>query len=72
MAKEFKVGRGWRPGGAARRFELAPWPTTRSAREVQLTEALRQVDPDVLIDSVSTGVSFWDGIVPDPLDPERG
>jgi hypothetical protein len=72
MAKDFKVGRGWRATATARRFDLAPWPTTRSAREVQLTEALRQVDPDVLIDSLSTGVSFWDGLVPDPLDPAEG
>lgn len=50
--------RTWVPASSVGKLELPLW-----------SDALRDVDPEVLINSASTGLSFWDGHVPDPIDP---
>lgn len=47
----------------------APHAGLRLASEVQLSDLMPGLNPDVLINSASTGVSVWDGIIPDPVDP---
>jgi hypothetical protein len=65
------------------RLELGPWSPLKPANALPAQEARADaapakemllgglhsdVDPDILIDSVSTGVSFWEGFVPDPVE----
>ena len=60
--------RTWSPAAASGRLNLPPWSNSRSADETRLAEALKHVDPEVLINCESTGVGFWDGVIPDPVD----
>jgi len=55
----------WSPASARGRLDLPTWP---SAQPAGLEQALRWVDPEVLINCECTGVSFWDGVIPDPVD----
>jgi hypothetical protein len=51
------------------KLDPGPWSQLKPANEVRLDHVRGDVDPDVLINSASTGVSFWDGVIPDPVDP---
>ena len=52
------------------KLELGPWTRLKPVDQVRLGDLRSDVDVDVLIDSASTGVSFWEGAVPDPVDPQ--
>jgi hypothetical protein len=50
------------------KLDIGPWSQLRPADEVRLGDLRTEVEPDLRINSASTGVSFWDGFISDPVD----
>jgi hypothetical protein len=70
LKRQTRTGREWAQSApAGRKIELEPWSGLRLSGEIRLGDVTQDIDPDVLINSASTGVSFWDGYIPDPVDP---
>lgn len=64
-----QTGQEWARLVTPGKLELGPWSLLKPANEVRLGDLRGDVDADVLIDSASTEVSFWEGFVPDPVEP---
>lgn len=65
-----QTGQEWARLVTPGKIELGPWAKLKPADQVRLNDLQSDVDVDVLMDSASTGVSFWEGAVPDPVDPQ--
>ena len=65
-----QTGQEWARLVTPGKLELGPWSRLKPVDQIRLRDLQSDVDVDVLIDSASTGVSFWEGAVPDPVDPQ--
>lgn len=66
-----KTGQEWARLVTPGKLDLGPWAQLKPVDEVGLGAPRGDVDADGLIDSASTGASFWEGVVPDPVDPRE-